>query len=341
MQKEPISRLSEYDDILIMGGGGDYDVWLGLPIFRQLKSLGKKVILANYSFTDDIDQYPLVRFGNTQTKYIHEIDEKSERTQKNKTYFPEHDMSIHVNQPVFAIRQITPDILWQDLEKLVKKFNISIIVCIDAGFDGIMYGNEKKEDLSYYGTPLEDMCSMVALVKLHNELKIPTWWVCSSVPTESIPIHYFYRNLADQIRHGGFIGCTFPVTTEEIKADYLSLLNKSDTLKRSIPNESFYVAINGNCNFHHFVNPRLTARIENESENKTATTNDYLPVYPITGIYWFFDVSVLEKRSPLINYLYTYVFDITWPSTISDVNRMIEFHTMIRWTFRNSVINNE
>ena len=341
MQKEPIARLSEYDDILIMGGGGGYDIWLGLPIFRHLKSLGKKVILANYSFTNDIDRYPLVRFNNTQTKYIHEIDEKSERTQKNRTYFPEHDLSIHVGQPVFTIRQITPDVLWQDLEKLVKKFNINIIVCIDAGFDGIMYGNEKKADLSYYGSPLEDMCSMIALAKLYDKLKIPVWWVCSSIPTENIPIYYFYRNLADQTKHNGFLGCTFPILSEEIKADYLSLLNKTDILKRSIPNESFYVAIDGICDFYHFINPRLTARFENESDNKAADTNDYPPVYPITGIYWFFDVSVLKKRSPLIKYLYDGVFNDTWPSEISDVNKMIEFHTMIRWIFRNSIINNE
>jgi hypothetical protein len=341
MQKEPIARISEYDNILIMGGGGGYDVWLGLPIFRHLKSLGKKVILANYSFADDIDQYPLVRFNNTQTKYIHEIDEKSERTQKNRTYFPEHDLSIHVGQPVFAIRQVTPDVLWQDLEKLVKKFSVSVIVSIDAGFDGIMYGNEKTSELTYYGSPLEDMCTIVALAKLHNKLKIPVWWVCGSVPTEGIPIQHFYRNLADQIKHDGFLGCTFPILSEEMKADYLSLLNKAEILRRSIPNESFYAALNGACNTGHFINSRLTARFENESDTKTADIADYPPVYPPTGIYWFFDVSVLKERSPLINYLYVKAINEDCLRSLDDVNKMIEFHTMIRWIFRNSIINNE
>lgn len=331
MQKEPLNRLSEYDNILIVGGGGGCDIWLGLPIYRYLKSLNKNVVLANLSFTDDLDQYQLFEECNV----IHKIEEKLERTQKNKTYFPEHDMSLHVNQPVYAIKLRTPNILYFDLKKFVEKLNINIIVAIDAGFDGIMYGHESDQSGNYYGSPLEDMCMIVSLAKLKDEIKMPIWWICGSVPTEGIPIQYFYQNLANQIKHKGFLGCTFPLMNQEGKDDYLRLLNKSDTLKRTIPNESFHASLEGECDMTHYVNDRLTSRFENESDNKIADINDYPPVYPITGIYWFFDVKKLKERSPLIKRLYEYVFIDGKLNTFDYVTSIINFHNEIRRLFRN------
>jgi len=38
--------------IIIAGAGGGYDIFCGLPLYFALKTLGKKVFLANLTFCD-------------------------------------------------------------------------------------------------------------------------------------------------------------------------------------------------------------------------------------------------------------------------------------------------
>ncbi len=45
------SVLESSQSILIAGAGGGFDVHSGLPIYERLRSLGKRVFLANLSFT--------------------------------------------------------------------------------------------------------------------------------------------------------------------------------------------------------------------------------------------------------------------------------------------------
>ena len=45
-------RLDRAKSVLIAGAGGGFDVFAGLPIYFHLERLGKKVHLANLSFTN-------------------------------------------------------------------------------------------------------------------------------------------------------------------------------------------------------------------------------------------------------------------------------------------------
>ena len=38
--------------MLVAGAGGGFDVYTGLPIYGRLRKLGKRVFLANLSFTN-------------------------------------------------------------------------------------------------------------------------------------------------------------------------------------------------------------------------------------------------------------------------------------------------
>ena len=44
-------ELKESKSILLAGAGGGFDIFSGIPLYFNLKKQGKKVILANFSFT--------------------------------------------------------------------------------------------------------------------------------------------------------------------------------------------------------------------------------------------------------------------------------------------------
>jgi hypothetical protein len=47
-----IEQLLECENLLIAGMGGGFDLFCGLPIAFELESLGRRVHLANFSFSD-------------------------------------------------------------------------------------------------------------------------------------------------------------------------------------------------------------------------------------------------------------------------------------------------
>jgi len=48
------NHLSNSKNIIIAGCGGGYDIYAGFILYKQLISLNKNVILANYTFTSNI-----------------------------------------------------------------------------------------------------------------------------------------------------------------------------------------------------------------------------------------------------------------------------------------------
>ena len=339
-----LDTFEQLDDVLLLGGGGGFDVFLALPLYRYFARKARHVEIASYSFTDDLYKYPK---AFDKTPFITKIDSYTKRTKKNKDYFPEHDLSSHLKTPIYAIRQIPPDVLAQNLNQLLQETKCKTIIALDAGFDGLMYGYERHENKTYYASPLEDMACLIALVKLQKMKICNVFWVCASAPTEGIPFSFFYRNLADQIHEGGFKGCLFPFTDNEEKFDYAELLDRVNPLVRSIPNESILACLFGGNNQTHLTNKRLIERFENENPEKKVDVSEYPPVFPLTGIYWFFDVEILRSRSPLVKYLYANVFrqskyflsemDIFNGSlTVDDsthAKKMINFHEQIRIVF--------
>jgi shikimate 5-dehydrogenase len=44
-------QIKDSETILLAGAGGGFDIYAGIPIYYALKNMGKKVVIANYSFT--------------------------------------------------------------------------------------------------------------------------------------------------------------------------------------------------------------------------------------------------------------------------------------------------
>lgn len=138
---------------LVLGVGGGYDIYTALPWYFSLSSEEQSLcILANYSFTEDLYKYE---------NYIVPIVPSTTRTEKNKDYFPEHDLAKFINSTVYAIRLIPAPLLITELRKFIDFHHIEHIYLFDGGTDSILYGDELL-----WGSPLEDSQTILACYKL-------------------------------------------------------------------------------------------------------------------------------------------------------------------------------
>src|SRR5512145_2502060 len=137
-------------NVLLAGAGGGFDFVCGLPIALELEANGHTVHLANYSFSD------LTAAGNARA-HSEGLLEVTAETIGNDDYFPERDVSVWFQQRRSAARSV-----WclakRGLEEtaksyryLVERLQITAVVCVDGGIDGLFRGDEA--DL---GTPSMD-----------------------------------------------------------------------------------------------------------------------------------------------------------------------------------------
>lgn len=291
-------RINKYQNIIVYGSGGGHDIVAGYAVWKRLKQMGKTVYLVNYSFTDDLSSYePCHAF----TPHIIKVDEFTPTRQKNQDYFTEKTLSTFIHEPVYAIRPVPPRILHENLCAFVNYYSIDLIVAIDAGFDGLMYGDEKCEG-SWLGSPYEDMASHIALEQIRRQNhNVDVWLMCLSVPTEGIPMRFFWRDVADLIKQGAFLGCQNQGTEPDEQQDLMLLLGQYHPSVKSIPNESWLAASMGYLDLEHYKNPSLKDRI--------SELNEFPPVYPLTMIAWWFDLGRVHLWSPFCQYLFNHTFE--------------------------------
>ena len=154
------SELEQAENILIAGAGGGYDVFCGLPLYFGLTKAGKRVHLANFSFS----------LLTTSEKLSPSMSRVTADTERDFAYFPEQclaqwfrtvekqEISIYCFKVLEGVKS-----LLADYQMLVDKLSLDTIILVDGGTDSLMRGDE--DDL---GTPYEDMLSIAAV----NELKI-------------------------------------------------------------------------------------------------------------------------------------------------------------------------
>lgn len=290
-----IKHLEECDNILLLGAGGGFDIYGAIPLYESLISQGKRVFLANYSFTDKLEDHLVTASSccpsltKELTPFVIPVTKETTTTQD---YFPEKSLATSLNTTVYAIRLLPPEYVYIGLQVLTYYLNISTIICVDCGCDALLYGDEGI----HRGSPYEDMSTMTAVLHLKNSNDITNaWLLCTSVTSEDMSLQTFFHHVQDQTKHQGFLGA-FSLGPDS-KNLYNHCLSNIDAKHRSIPNESVLAAMQG-CFGEHYINERL--------HEKISDTHDFPPVTPNTSMYWFFDIPVVENRSPLLKHLYHY-----------------------------------
>lgn len=272
-----LNGLEESENILIAGAGGGFDIFCGLPLFFALEQAGKKVTLANYSFSRF--SKALARWGTTP--YLLDVDADTEGDDPD--YFPEKylcqwfrhkkgsEKKLYAFAGNFGVVQLRAA-----YKAIIEKHKIDTLVLVDGGTDSLLQGDEAG-----LGTPAEDMTSICAARDLPLRRKLLLSLGLGVDRFHGVHHSDVLAFIAKTIQNDGFLGAlalnkNMPEVMEYINA--CEFVFKRMPRKTSIVNTSIIDALNGNFGDYH---------------SNERTHGSELYINPLMTIYWSFDLNAV------------------------------------------------
>lgn len=290
-------RLQHAEHVLIAGAGGGFDVFSGLPLYFRLRELGKRVSLANLSFT----RLEAVE-GRTLAPGLVEVDG---HTMGPAHYFPEGLLSRwfqlrgeHV--PIFCFERAGVVPLRVAYEALREKLGFDTVVLVDGGTDILMRGDEAG-----LGTPAEDITSLATVDSLPLRDKLV---VCLGFGVDfhhGVCHAHFLESVAALGKQGGYLGVTAllpPMPEVALYRDAVDYVCHRMPRAPSIVSLSVVTAIEGEYGDVH------------RTERTRGST---LWINPLMSMYWAFDLGAVARRC-------LYLETLRETQTMWDVSARIE-----------------
>ncbi|MFO1063151.1 MAG: DUF1152 domain-containing protein [Pirellulales bacterium] len=298
MGHTPEILLSRFARPLLLGIGGGYDIFAGLPTYLDYCKLGKEPVLANLSFTRELEkkcELSEEEFGFYAAR-VRASDFTTDAFAVELgfpgNYFPEFHLSRwfkknrQVDVPVFAIRLIAEpsaseslgiETYSQALQRIVDRHQCDAIILIDAGVDSLVIGDEEG-----LGTYAEDFMSLIA----SSRIGLPTYLQCVGLGTEAgISVDDFLVNYARHRKANGYLGALDWLSGDENIVQYL------DAVGSSVPQ---------NSSIHSMIAAAITGEFGNrcpESLKKRGLDDGDVLVHPwMTLAFWFDAATVLSVR---------------------------------------------
>ncbi|MEV0392265.1 DUF1152 domain-containing protein [Polymorphospora rubra] len=264
--------------VLIAGAGGGFDVYAGLPLAIALRDAGKRVHLANLSFS----QLELLDLDVWLAENVAAVTPK---TAGLDDYFPERTLArwlAEQNLPdtVYAFPRTGVRPLRAAYRHLVDHLGIDAVVLVDGGTDILLRGDE-----SGLGTPVEDMTSLAAVTGLAVPVKLVSCLGFGIDAYHGVNHTQVLENIAALDREGGYLGAlSIPGNSREavLYRDAVAAAQAATPLRPSIVNGQIAAAIRGDFGDLHF-----TRRTRGSS----------LLINPLMAIYFSFQLDVLARRS--------------------------------------------
>lgn len=276
MQIPFFDKIASAEIVLIAGVGGGFDIMSGMPLYRYLRKLGKKVILANLSFSDLVS-------SNSEmiTKGLYRITEDS----NTLPYFPEKLLvqwleasGEEIDMYAFSnLLGVAP--LKQAYLEIITRHSVDTLIMVDGGTDSLMFGDE-----SGVGTIIEDSCSLVAASNLPVKRSFLVATAFSVEQHHNLNHYSCLENISTVIKADGYHGVLSLTKEMEEGRYYIELveyLNEKQPRYMSIVANSISSAIQGEFGDHH-------------STSKTKGSIQF--INPIMGLYWFFDLESISSR---------------------------------------------
>jgi len=292
------SAIEKSECVLVAGAGGGFDVYAGLPIYKRLRLLGKKVFLANLSF---------VSLGTTNAQALTQaLYSVQPTTTGQDLYFPERALAQFLSRggesvTVFAFERLGAAPIREGYAHLVQSLGLDAIVLVDGGTDILLRGDE-----SGLGTPSEDMASLAAVAGVNVPTRVIAC-VGFGVDTYHGVCHAnWLENVAALTAEGAFLGATALLGRMPEVRFYLDAVNAADlaiSQRPSIVNGSIVSAIEGHFGDYHR-NPR--------------TQSSKLFINPLMSLLWAFDLAAVARRN-------LYLDRLTATKTIREVHLAIEY----------------
>ena len=264
----PKTPLDDAQNILLIGLGGGFDIFTGLPFVFHWPD--KNFILTNHSPSQEFlikptesEDYPegmISNFDNVSAKY--------------------------------TIGRHGPKLVKEAFNQVLEDHQIDCILGVDGGVDSLATGDEAD-----YGTVLEDFVTLAAL----RDIDLPKVHCCAGFGCETEENMNFYRileNMADLAFANKFYG-SFSLTQDmkefqwyvrECQQTWAEGRRKSHIQTKII---SAAIGAFGSQNFYKDVDPRI--------ENSTG--NCFISL--LSNIYWMFDLDAVIANNLAIETMRT------------------------------------
>jgi len=270
-----IPNLEIGNNILIVGAGGGFDVYAGLPLaYTWMMNPPKfpvEIVLANYIAQRNPD---FVLRETTETDY------------PQSEYQPKIADKIGVATHSYTVGRNGVQLVRKAYQEIVDKFSIDTIVMIDGGVDALMHGDEENS-----GTVLEDFIAILAASRINvpNKYLVCLGFGCEQ--EENLNHYRVLENIADLSKSGDFLGsCSltrnmkcFEYYREQCENAWEEK-RKSHIHTRIIPS---VLGQFGDCTMHD-----IDAKVFGEVKR---IEKSFLS--PLKGIYWFFSLEGVVARN--------------------------------------------
>jgi len=283
-----LDHLSSSRNILIAGAGGGFDVFAGLPLYFTLRSLGKSVHLANYSFVN----LQIMKMLSEPEVLLDNLVFGVRGPGRVPVYFPEGYLAQWFQEvrgedvPVWTLASTGVAPMARAYEKLTEHLGIDAVILVDGGVDSLMRGDE-----AWPGSLIEDTISLAAIERLDVPVKILSCLGFGTEVEEGVCHHHALENMAALAKEGAFWGsCALTPQMEafqlyEAAARYV--WEQPNHLKSHISTR-IIPAVHGEFGNHHMYD---------DDRKQTVFLS------ALMSLYWFFDAAAVIRRSLFIHSL--------------------------------------
>ncbi|WP_299437506.1 DUF1152 domain-containing protein [uncultured Aquimarina sp.] len=272
-------EVEESNNVLLAGMGGGFDIYAALPLYFSLIKQGKKVTIANYSFT---------RLNDTNSESVFPFCYKirsGDQVYTIPAYFPEKYLKLWFQSQgvlvdIYAFERIAVQPLKDAYQFLVDKHEIDTLVLVDGGTDCLMFGDEEG-----LGTPQEDICSMAAAFQTNVDKKLLVSVGFGVDHFHGVSHYRFLENLAELDQEKAYLGSFQVLNTMPEGQKYKEAIDFVDSKMKgmeSIVSNSIISALEGNYGNYHRTN---------------RTKGSELWINPLMTIYWCFELEKVMKKN--------------------------------------------
>ncbi len=285
-----LDLVKDSKNILLMGIGGGFDVFCGLPLYFELSD--KNIILANYS-TNILDIEKFESFKTDQVNYLQGNAKSVSGSVISKSHnFPEGYLAEWFKKyyekdiPVWMFFKTGVKPLKNAISELITVNDIDAVILVDGGVDSLMQGDEDES-----GTCLEDSVVLAAFSEINVPVKILACLGFGTELEDKIDHFSVLQNMAQVIKDDGFYGtCSLTKNMDsfELYEKACRYVFEQENHKKSHISTKIIPAVHGEFDQYDMY-----------AEFKI--TNPF--INPLMGIYWFFNADAVIKNNLLVNKL--------------------------------------
>jgi hypothetical protein len=271
-------ELEKSQNVLIVGAGGGFDVFCGLPLYFWLRNAGKTVHLANLSFSE-------LGFCEGE-RPVPSLLRVLPNTGGSANYFPEVYLAQWLTSrfgetAVYAIERGGAKPVVEAYEWMVRALRPDTLILIDGGTDSLMRGDEAG-----LGTPQEDMASLFAANGVKGVDRKHLIAIGFGIDAFHGVCHaHFLENVSALMAENAYLGAWSLTRESEEFRLYCEACNYAASRmprQPSIVNASIISAVQGRFGNHH-----ATKRTEGSE----------LFINPLMALYWSFQLENVARRN--------------------------------------------